>query len=455
MKFILPLLLLSATGLLAQQDKWLLISPVRSFTIVANPQNPRVLYSGNWANQIYRSEDAGASWERMEIGGLDVLNYITSFAVSSKDTNVLLAGGFNFDGIRRSSDRGVTWERVLTDSDFNKMSFISEAIIEDHASPGTFYGARGVSYNDIWKSTDNGVTWDTVTRISDELTPRLCTITQRADSTNIFFIGAKQGMVLRSDDYCKTWRATPINGYPTIKGDAEIPKIVFSPTSPNIGYAVVTATAPDSLGNNGGVLKTTDGGQSWTRIGFVDTSFWAVEARPRAGAEDEVFIGGFRIMNRPTVLKGDSLVYRSLDAGSSWTRYENIPWGENESGDTIRNVWSLRWFPTIKKLFMATEPGIYVLDEPTSVSENTVVRSHQSLRCNVLGNTLVVHDNSRPLNETTEWALYSMQAVCVSRGVVGAGLETEINLASLPSGIYLVTWGTEQHFRTAHIALVR
>ncbi|MFN5876216.1 MAG: WD40/YVTN/BNR-like repeat-containing protein, partial [Ignavibacteria bacterium] len=118
---------------------------------------------------------------------------------------------------------------------------------------------------------------------------------------------------------------------------------------PLTGYAVVAITLETRIEGNGGLLKTTNGGLSWDRIAFADTSFWAVDVRERNG-KDEVFIGGFRINNTATVIKGDGLVYRSPDGGATWSQVTDIPWGKNELDDTIRNVWVIRCDEVTKRV---------------------------------------------------------------------------------------------------------
>ncbi len=436
-----------ATGLHAQQ--WRLVHPYLSHTVVVNHNDPRKLYIGNWANQLLRSNDMGKTWYTVEMGDLGVPNSITSVGVSRADTGVILAGGYFFDGIKRSSNSGTTFERALNDSNNTKMWFISEAIVEDPKQPGTWFAARGSQNNGIWKSTDNGATWDSISAIPASLTNRLCTITIRPDSTNVMYVGAKGGMIFRSSDQGLTWNRVPVIGdrYSIISDDSEIPKIVFSPREPLTGYAVVAITLENRIEGNGGVLKTTNGGLSWDRIAFADTSFWAVDVRERNG-KDEVFIGGFRINNTATVIKGDGLVYRSPDGGTAWTQVTDIPWGKNELDDTIRNVWVIRCDEVTKRVYFATTPGLYVYeDELSSVNAS---ETSTSLRARYDNGTIVLTDNNHMASNTT-LCVFNILGECLHQISMPSGSQ-EVQLpAPLPRGRYLLRVGAAHQTRTSTI----
>lgn len=423
---------------------WTLLSPTLSHTVVLNPEDPNKLYLGNWANQLLRSDDRGVTWRTVETGDINAPNFLTSVVVSTADTSVIMIGGFNFDGIKRSPDGGANWQRALADTVNNaRMWYISEAIVEDPSRPGLLYAARGATSNGIWRSSDNGITWDSVSAIPGQLTGRLCTMAIRPDSTNILFVGAVGGQIFRSDDSGRTWERVPVlDGNLTIRSDSEIPKIVFSPRDPLTGYAVVTIIIAQNIKNNGGLLKTTDGGATWNRIAFADTSLWAVDVRT-ANGQDEVFVGGFRVDNTPTTIIGDGLMFRSPDGGTTWSRITNIPWGKNELGDTLRNCWVIRCDPSSRRVYLAATTGLYALDEPVSVSDDSVTpASTQSLSAIVHGGIIDV-GASDWTSAPTQWTITDMRGRIVAHGRHDGPLPLRIDASGLVSGTYgLQLWGT-------------
>lgn len=429
---------------------WSVLRPTLSHTVVLNPSDPNKLYVGNWANQLFRSDDRGRTWRTVETGDINAPNFLTSVVVSRSDTGVIMVGGFNFDGIKRSSDGGASWNRALADTVNNaRMWYISEAIVEDPKRDGLLYAARGSTSNGIWRSQDNGVTWDSISSISGQLTGRLCTIAIRPDSTNILFVGAVGGQIFRSNDSGRTWNRVPVlDGNLTIRNDSEIPKIVFSPRDPITGYAVVTIIIAANIKNNGGVLKTTNGGATWNRIAFADTSLWAVDVRTTNG-QDEVFVGGFRVDNTPTAIKGDGLMFRSPDGGATWTRITDVPWGTNELGDTIRNCWVIRCDPTSRRVYLAASTGLYALDDVTSTDDDAVSASPTQTLIAVIHNGIIEADGFNWKSAPEHWSLTDLRGNIVAQGRCEGPLPLRIDASSLALGTYgLQMWNAASSARS-------
>lgn len=438
----------------SEMGRWRLLNPIQAYTVRLNPLDCSKLYVGNWANQLYRSDDGGNSWYIAETGPLSAINYLSSVHIPKSDTSVICVGGFRFNGIKTSTNSGASFRTVLNDAAQRNMWFISEAITE--SIDGTLYAARGSTYHSVWRSTDNGRTWDSIAVVSDEASSRvLCTITAHPSVAGLLFIGATHGRIFRSADGGFTWSRVPVlNGVDSVRPHSEIPKITFSTTNPDRGFAVVTQT--DTIRNNGdgGLLATEDGGQTWNRIAFTDTSFWAVSVRPLPSGTDEITVGGFRLMSiPPSVYVGDSLVFRSLDNGETWQRYSNIPWQANELGDTIRNVWSLTVCPQTGRMFMGTTVGIYVLDEGSSaVFEDQSKITGLNIR--IRQTDVVVHD-SRPLLSDRTWKVFDMSARLVCSGTITNPSEQRISIPDFVNGTYLLLWGSDRNFRTLPFQISR
>ncbi len=153
--------------------------------ITLDPTNPDVVWVGTgenvsgrhvgWGDGVYRSRDAGRTWQRM---GLPRSEHIGRILVDPRDGNRVLvaaegplwaAGGER--GVYRSADGGATWTAVLQideDTGVTDLEF-------DPANPEVVYAASyqrrrhvwgflgGGPGSGLWKSVDNGKTWRRLT----------------------------------------------------------------------------------------------------------------------------------------------------------------------------------------------------------------------------------------------------------------------------------------------------
>ncbi|HVR97079.1 MAG TPA: glycosyl hydrolase [Thermoanaerobaculia bacterium] len=149
--------------------------------ITLDPTNPDVVWVGTgenvsgrhvgWGDGVYRSRDAGRTWQRM---GLPRSEHIGRILVDPRDGNRVLvaaegplwaAGGER--GVYRSTDGGSTWTPVLQIDENTGVTDLEF----DPANPEVVYAAAyqrrrhvwgflaGGPGSGLWKSGDNGQTW--------------------------------------------------------------------------------------------------------------------------------------------------------------------------------------------------------------------------------------------------------------------------------------------------------
>lgn len=145
------------------------------------PSNPEVLYVGTgeannqrssyWGDGVYKSTDAGKTWQHCGLRGTD---HIGRIVVHPKDENIVYvaAAGALYSrnkerGIYRTRDGGQTWSQVKFISD--AVGFID--LCMDPEDPKVLYAAsyerlrrawhieEGGPGSAIWKSGDGGDTW--------------------------------------------------------------------------------------------------------------------------------------------------------------------------------------------------------------------------------------------------------------------------------------------------------
>lgn len=278
--------------------------PTQSIGAIAiAPSDPDVIYVGSGeglrrpdlsvGNGIYRSADGGRTWVH---GGLTDGQQIPGLAVDPRDPNRLFAAvlghpyGANEErGIYRSRDGGATWERVLyQDADTG-----GSAVALDPANPEVVYAALWQSRLGPWEDKNE-------------------------------FEGTNGGL-FKSTDGGTTWRRLSA-GLPD-----NLTQINFTiaASAPQRIYAVAGTTEPGDYSSAAGlgVFRSDDGGEHWMRI----------TNDPRAALR----IGGGDL----TVLRADPtnadvlysmglVTMKSADGGRTWSPLRGAP-----GGDDYQNMW--------------------------------------------------------------------------------------------------------------------
>ncbi len=121
--------------------------------IAVDPRIPNLIYAATWrlegGGEFFRSRDGGKSWQSAPVlHGKSV----RALALAPSDPRVIVVGAL--DGVFRSSDAGETWERIspLGDSELKNV----ESLAIDPMHPEVIYVG---TWHLPWKTTDGGRTW--------------------------------------------------------------------------------------------------------------------------------------------------------------------------------------------------------------------------------------------------------------------------------------------------------
>src|SRR5574337_1132627 len=173
--------LLASGPLRAQQSdqgpfkamKWRSIGPYRGGRVLAVagvPGDPNVYYFGGVAGGVWKSTDAGSTWQPLFDN--QPVSSIGSIAVAESDPNVIYVGtgeacirsNISFgDGVYKSTDGGKTWKNIgLRDT-----RHIGRVIVHPRNPDIVFVAALGHAFGPnpergIFRSTDGGKTWEKV-----------------------------------------------------------------------------------------------------------------------------------------------------------------------------------------------------------------------------------------------------------------------------------------------------
>ncbi len=156
-----------------QSLTWRNIGPFRggrSCAVTGVPGKPNLFYFGSTGGGVWRTIDAGNTWENISDGFFG--GSIGAVAVSTSDNNVIYVGqgeetvrgnvssGF---GIWKTIDGGKTWQHMGLD----ETRHIGRIRIHPDNPNIVFVAAMGNLYKDtedrgVYKSTDGGKTWNRV-----------------------------------------------------------------------------------------------------------------------------------------------------------------------------------------------------------------------------------------------------------------------------------------------------
>ena len=129
----------------------------------------------------------------------------------------------------------------------------------------------GTASGGLWKSTSGGIKWDPI--FDKELTASIGAVAIQQSNPSVIWVGTGEGNprnslnggygIYKSLDGGKTWKAMGL------ENTRHIHRVVIDPTDPNTVY-VGAIGSPWGVHPERGVYKTTDGGETWNKILFVN-----------------------------------------------------------------------------------------------------------------------------------------------------------------------------------------
>ena len=212
------------------------------------------------------------------------------------------------------------------------------AIAADPLDPNTFYvGAAG---GGVWKTSDGGLTYIPLT--DDQPCSAIGAVAVAPSNRFTIYVGTGEGNnsgdsrsgvgILKSTDGGQSWIVIPGPSNAFVRKGFS--KIAISPTNPNVVYAAVTNAASGVSGNTG-IWKTTDGGVTWTNT----TVTKSVGLSPQNYYEDVAIDTTNPKRLYMALGLGSSTqdgVYTSKDAGKTWTLVAaSLPSGTSSGRSSI------------------------------------------------------------------------------------------------------------------------
>lgn len=263
---------------------WNRISPIENAemqlvtSIAINPDNPRIIYAGT-AHLPWKTENGGETWASIHTGMIDDSD-VFSIEIDAAHPEHVLASACS--GIYLSNSGGAQWGKMLGVPRTSRRTY---TIRRDPALQGVIYA--GTSQG-LWKSTNEGAAWT-------QVSPMIAKALAFDSKTKKLYLATEDRGLVVTEDGGKTFRqinngfvnrnlksliesksgfyaASPYDGNGTnvyrmtFEGEwtAIKPPATIRPSN-LLSIASVNATTLFGI-NNGGLLRSADGGKVWTVV---------------------------------------------------------------------------------------------------------------------------------------------------------------------------------------------
>jgi photosystem II stability/assembly factor-like uncharacterized protein len=332
------------------------LSSQKTRHIVFDQSDSSIVYSGNEGTGIFKSTDGGLSWFSAN-AGMSLVN-ATGIGIDPADEShiYVIWQALNSGGVFVTTDGGNTW----TPSP-NLPSQRQTGIAVDPVDGNVVYVANSGPWNagmddGVYKSTDGGYTWTNGFTFPD--TAELEAVAVAPSDPNIVFAGGNKWLqpfgtrIWKSSDAGTTWSLVYDD---SAKQFVAVVTIAIDPTDPQVVFAGTRANGSTVTG----ILKSTDGGASWSEantglanLSVLDLSihptensrimaataggiFTSADTGNTWGATDSLGYGRSVAVRADSVLYAGTLsngVYRSTDFGTTW-----VDWSSGISSITAIN----------------------------------------------------------------------------------------------------------------------
>lgn len=311
------------------------VGPARGGRVTAvagHRAQPATFYMGATGGGVWKTTDSGDTWHNVS-DGFFASPSIGAIQVAQTDPKTVYVGTGS-DGLRsnviigkgvyKSTDGGATWAHLGLENVGN----IGAVLIHPEDSNLVYVAAIGNPFapnpeRGVYRSRDGGENWEQVLFVSErtgavdlEFAPddsqRIYATLWRAERKPWTIIsGGYEGGVYRSTDGGDNWEALT-QGLPGgLRGKADL---AVSGGDPNRVYVLIEAP-----GKDGGVYRSDDRGDTWRQI----SDFARIQTRPFYYCNLEAHPWN------PDILWGMTEgFWKSIDAGATWTQVPT-PHGDN------------------------------------------------------------------------------------------------------------------------------
>ena len=262
--------------------EWRSVGPWRGGRVTAVtgvPGNASRYYMGATGGGVWKTENAGRTWENLSDGYFKV-GTIGAIAVAASDPNVIYVGTgespirgvttSHGDGVWKSTDGGRSWTHI----GLEESGQISKIRIDPRDPDVAWVGVQGQIWGPseargVFRTRDGGATWEHVLKVGpqtgasdlrlDPANPRILYAAMWNHGRKPWFIhsGGTDGGIYKSTDSGDTWTKLT-GGLPEMVGNVAVD---ISASQPQRVYALLEAEP-----GQGGLWRSDDGGDTWQQM---------------------------------------------------------------------------------------------------------------------------------------------------------------------------------------------
>lgn len=407
-KILLALLFSIPLGLSAQWNTvW--TNPTNDFQGGCYATSADTCYVATYGGRIFRTTDGGTSWDSVQT--LFTTSWFNQIRFSSPNVGYACGGtafGTHSSIIAKTSNAGATWDSVTSNTygyDFTKISLLNDYV-------GYFAGEKLV------KTTDGG---NTFTEIAHPFSAQNILALHFTD-LNTGFMALRQYISSIKNRYKIARTTDGGTNWSVVYADSSTSASSFSQKGIN-DMLFINPLKGFAVCNNGNLLVTNNGGDTWSEMNLVADSTHLVSISMKSNSLVG-YIAGWKCGGSISGCRGS--IFKTTDGGLTWQRnytYTTDALYSISMADDD-NVYST----SIHALLKTTNGGVVgmpyinrsgnsVKIYPNPVSDKIIVCSPFAITEN---STISIVDNKGALKTT-----YSVTDSC-----------TEISTQQLPAGIY-------------------
>ena len=314
--------------------EWRNIGPFRGGRSTASTGitgDNQTYFMGTTGGGLWKTSDAGISWSNVSDGYFNT-GSVGAVSVSESDNNIVIVGmgespirgvmTSSGDGVYKSVDGGNTWEHL----GLEKTKHISQIIIHPN-DPDIIYTAaqgspyKGTNERGVYKTTDGGVTWEKVLYVDkmsgandlamDYNNPRVLYASFWDHQRLPWYVrsGGNGSGIWKTIDGGENWKKLTIGLPKKVMGKIGV---TVSRANPNLVYAIIES-------DEGGLYRSEDAGESWVLVNedrvLRARSWYYMHIYADPSDENVVYV-----LNAPMM--------KSIDKGKTFTNIP-VPHGDN------------------------------------------------------------------------------------------------------------------------------